>query len=860
MVFTYQSEAQAVFKSTLHRLDSLQKIANSLSGVERIDLQNTIAFGWFGFDNSKALQAALEAHSLSEKLGYDKGKAEALVYMGLYERLAGDSDKGISYIKQGVALAIKSGNVRIAGYGLVQLGNQYGAVGKDDSAFLAYKQSYQILSDSLYPAQLSSLYKNWAYYYIRRFEPEIAWKYLFKSLKIREILKDPLLQTDIYLAMAEQYMTESKFDEAATFIAKAEPIINNLGNDIETVYDYKYQKAVILMRQSKYNESLKLFNELKTHYREYTSKQGYAQLLSNIGYTLLDIGNYELSLANFFDALKIANENNYEHEKAKLSWQIGLVYHSLSQYDLAKEFANRCLIISEKNKYKIEYATGLNLLGLIYDATNKKDSALYFYTKALVLREEIKDPARIASTLNNIGTVLEEEKKYEQALRYQLRSLSIEQASKNQWGSASTLQALGRLYLKMRNFERSKASLDEAERIALKIHAKHTLLEVYPVMIEWYEVQGKLKESIVYYKKYDQLKDSVYSTSLSNRMASLQSEYTILQKNQEIEILNKDKALQERELEAQQSRVRQQRIIIFSGLLFLLLTAGGSYIIYVNYRKVRALNMKIQENSEEIQAQSEELQVSNQMIAQINEGLEEMVESRTKELKQAYKELDTFFYRSSHDFRRPLTTFMGLAEVAKITVNDVQALGLFEKVNETARGLDKMLIKLQSISDVGSTQLIYKEIYFGEIFNSVSDIFREEIKIKDIRITTQVEVSDTFTSYPGLIKIIVENLVENSITFSQPHKAIKLGAYSTEGGVNVEIEDSGYGIEAEYIDRIFDMYFRAHEQSRGNGLGLYIVKRVVEKLGGQINLTSTVGIGTTVRVYLPNQTRQVGSI
>jgi len=202
---------------------------------------------------------------------------------------------------------------------------------------------------------------------------------------------------------------------------------------------------------------------------------------------------------------------------------------------------------------------------------------------------------------------------------------------------------------------------------------------------------------------------------------------------------------------------------------------------------------------------------------------------------------------------------MGLAEVAKITITDTRALSLFEKVNETAKGLDKMLIKLQSISDVGSTQLIFKEVYFSEIFNSVSDVFREEIKAKDIRIIIRDEISDSFLSYPGLIKIITENLVENSINFSHPNTTIKLSASPVEGGVNLVIEDDGYGIDAEYTDRIFDMYFRAHERSKGNGLGLYIVKRVVEKLRGQIELSSTMGVGTIVRIFLPNHSTQLGN-
>jgi signal transduction histidine kinase len=372
-----------------------------------------------------------------------------------------------------------------------------------------------------------------------------------------------------------------------------------------------------------------------------------------------------------------------------------------------------------------------------------------------------------------------------------------------------------------------------------------------------YESLGDLKQSLVYYKRYDQMKDSIYSKSLTNRIASLQNEFMLVQKNQEIELLNKDKALRDQQLAVEQSKVQQQRIVIVLGSLFLVILGVGVYLTYKNYKKVTALNRTIQENNEEIQSQSEELQLSNQMIIQINDGLEEMVETRTNELKQAYKELDTFFYRASHDFRRPLTTFMGLAEVAKITVTDSQALGLFEKVNETARGLDKMLFKLQSISDVGSTHLIYKEIYFDEVLNSVSDIYRDELKEKDIRIAVTVDAKTAFTSYPGLIKVIIENLIENSIAFSYQHKTIQVRVGSVEDGVRIEIEDAGYGIEQEYHGRVFDMYFRGHERSKGNGLGLYIVKRVVEKLKGTITLTSAVGVGTTIKLFLPIHSQQM---
>jgi signal transduction histidine kinase len=196
---------------------------------------------------------------------------------------------------------------------------------------------------------------------------------------------------------------------------------------------------------------------------------------------------------------------------------------------------------------------------------------------------------------------------------------------------------------------------------------------------------------------------------------------------------------------------------------------------------------------------------------------------------------------------------MGLAEVAKVTVKDQAALELFEKVNETARNLDKMLLKLQSVSVAGSQELIYSEVLLDQIIQIELDNFRELIIQRAIRVLVDIKLEQPFHSYPVLVKFIIQNLLENSIAFCgtvQPY--VKLKAYQVANETVLEVSDNGQGIESTYLNRVFDMYFRANERSRGNGLGLYIVKKMVDKLNGRIELKSELGFGTTMWVYLPN--------
>src|SRR5258706_749418 len=341
----------------------------------------------------------------------------------------------------------------------------------------------------------------------------------------------------------------------------------------------------------------------------------------------------------------------------------------------------------------------------------------------------------------------------------------------------------------------------------------------------------------------------------------MQSIYQVEKKEQEITQLDQQKKVQEKELVSHRTLASQQRFIITLSLVTIVLLLVAGIVVYrysleksKDNKSLQKLNCEVNEQKVEIQAQSKELVEASETIANINKELELKIESRTSELKQAYKELDTFFYRASHDFRRPITTFMGLAGVAKVTVKDPISLELFEKVNETASSLDKMLYKLQSISDVGSQQMVFNEVFLKELTEEVLDGFNKMIKQKKIAVKLDMQEQTPLVSYPAMVKIIIENLVENAIHFAGIESPfINIKAIVKAETATIEVEDNGQGIMDEYQSRIFEMYFRANEHSKGNGLGLYIAKKAVEKLSGQIHFKTRHGVGTLFKVEHSNR-------
>lgn len=871
-------------------LDSLRTAAATTTGIAKVDALNRFAFRLILSDPKRAEEITNEAVRLSHELAYQKGVAEALVYQGLCQQLR--SSNGLPVIKKGISSAEKIGEKGIEGYGWIQIGNLYRNKSKFDSAQVAYSKAYMVLRDSAHAWQLSVLYRNLARYYALQYDTKREFKYLMRSLAIRQYLSDKVLQTDIYLLLSKWHLEQSNATTAKQYLTLAEKNAP-ADNVVEIRKLLQYQRANLLFRDGNYTDALKLLQEVKEFYFSINNIQQYCSLLLDLAEVLEELGNFDISLKNSFDAAALAEKNGYLQEQMRGELLIARNYYRIKQTAQAAKFAAKALAAAEKNNFKFEQATALNLRGLILKAEKKYDLAITQFQDALTIRQTIGDKKGIGTTLANIGECYEGLGNLKQALAIHFQSLQIKDSISHQSGLAWTYFDLANTYAKLRDAKNAINYLEKAEKKSRQIKSGVILASVYKVRRDLYQSLGQNEEALKFSIMYESLNDSILNTSLTNRIMSMQSAYELDQKSQEIELLNKTQQLQRDQIALQKSRIRQQEIIIISSIIGLALLAALAYISYIFFKRTTKLNLRLKdanqqlhianrtlsekqeeiqaqaeelteantslthlnkelaEKTEELAAQSEELRESNELITHLNQNLEEKVALRTRELTQAYQELDTFFYRSSHDFRRPLTTFMGLAEVAKITVKDENALNLFDKVRDTAVNLDRMLMKLQSISNVGVDQLNFKKVLIHtEVYNSI-DTYKNELRQTNFQVDVQVPDDLEIVSYATFIKIILDNVIENAIKFRSRIPQLKVHAMRKDGGILITVSDNGIGVEEVYKARVFEMFFRGSELSKGNGLGLYIVKRAVERLKGMVHFYSEYQKGSAVTIWLP---------
>ena len=834
-----------------NEIDSLKEaLEETNDNQNRVDILNELSSAIYDTDVTEGFKYASDAYDDATAIKYDRGRRKALDLMSFRYITSGDFQEALKYLRQATTLNTTEDD--LVGYGYVMTANVYRSLAKYDSARYFYNRAITLLES--YPKSLYQAYafKSLARLMVIQWNNREAETYFKKAQDIYTHLGYQRGIAEIWFALSDVSKNMTDYQLAETYQAKGCEIANKIKADYLILVCYKNQ-GDYYFHLGEYLKSLDVLFKGMEILKTKEQPQLLASVYFQLGEVYEELGQHDVSLKYYFDALKIWERIGVKYEMAKLYSEVGWIYKNQLNFAQAKVYMEKSLAIRQEIKDDHGISNSYNVLGVLYYQEGKYEKALALLEKALDIRKRIVHREGVSASIFNIARVYEDLGQYAKALDYQFDALEIDERIGNKQGLSISYNSIGQLYTKAGNFPEAFRYLTKAKELSQQTGSKILIMNNRLQFSQFYEAKGDLAKALEFHKSYTQLNDSIYSEGNALKLAEMHALYQVEQKNQEISFLNQEKEIQQNQILLQRSQIGQQRTIIIAGLIGLILICFFAFKIYQYTLRLRRANREILEQQDEIQTQSEELIEANHTIANINRDLETKIEERTSDLRQAYKELDTFFYRASHDFRRPLTTFLGLAEVANITVKDAYALELFAKVKETASNLDKMLIKLQSISDVGAQQLVYRDVMVKEIVDNVLDSFSTDINERNIRMVTDIDLHEPFYSYPAMIKTIVENLVENAIFFSRREEAVvRIAVFKQGTNVVFEVEDNGQGIDQIYQERIFDMYFRGNDKSKGNGLGLYIVKKGHRETQRTDHLSLRCGEkGALFQVFLP---------
>jgi signal transduction histidine kinase len=509
---------------------------------------------------------------------------------------------------------------------------------------------------------------------------------------------------------------------------------------------------------------------------------------------------------------------------------------------------------------KFQKMSVYNTIALANYALKQFDIAIINYEKAEAIAKEINNEFWIGLINGNKAVVLKDLGHTQEAIKSIMADYTTSKKFKV-WGSAGmAATGLCEIYLSMNNVKMAARYLDSAKvlfaRESDKVSRRKAMASYYRTYSLYQSAVGNFAGAYKALNQHVYLRDSLSQEQESLNLAKVKASYDLDQKQTEIELLTKNN-------EIQQERIRSQRTIFIATLVGLILLVILVINLIYNYRRqrniaklIRVQHDEIEMKNTELEAQSAKLQENNQYIQSLNAQLEQKVMERTHELELANQELDTFLYRSSHDMRRPITTLLGLNQVARYVINDSNSVVvLFDKVVETARSMDSMLFKMQMMYELNKTDLPLEPVNINQLIHDSVRYFESDFEKYSITHHITIPHDIVILSNMALLQIIFRNVIENSILFrkTQPgaQPFIDVNILNLNDTIEITVADNGIGVEERYQSQLFDLYFRASQASKGNGLGLYLVKKAVAKLNGSIELISDYGIGTTITMKVP---------
>lgn len=448
-------------------------------------------------------------------------------------------------------------------------------------------------------------------------------------------------------------------------------------------------------------------------------------------------------------------------------------------------------------------------LGSIFESEGQNDSAWIYYNKSLEKNIEAKSDLGKALCYSHFGELYEKDGKYDLAIAEHEKAYLMGLEGKvDKWHWLNSHLNLARIYIKQGKLYQASALLTEAETVAMESRSRDHLADIYLLQHNVHEGNGRWGKALEAYKKSQTYKDSIVSEKNLVQIQNERVQFEYERRQQEIEAINSS-FQQEKKLRS----IVTIAIIIIAFLSFIAICAL-LYMLKMRKKKQQAL-----------------LQLD---------------EVRT-----------TFFTNITHEFRTPLTIIIGYAERLR---NGDTGKSELEDIGRTVvhhgKNLLSLINQILDLSKMKSSRNAL-EYHNGNIVGHIHTLvesMRELTRNKNILlIFSPVNQSIIMDFIPDYITKILSNLISNAIKFTANEGRVYITADVEADKFILKVADSGMGIAYNEIPHIFDVFYQGEtgKLNAGTGVGLSLIKQLVESMNGEIEVVSATNEGSVFTITLP---------
>ncbi len=620
--------------------------------------------------------------------------------------------------------------------------------------------------------------------------------------------------------LANPFLYTSQYDSARWYTEQALLIQKALHDETAQAVSYATLGNVAML-QGEMETAISYHELARQRYEAAGKLQGVALCLANIGSIDVQIGNYQEALKLLQEASQIFEEQQNPAYQSTCLMGIGDVYHYQGENEKALLNYQAALELREALGMQYGIAEILGKIGTVYSAQEKVEEALGAYQRSQSIAEKIGDPRRQATSLANIGSLLKTQGKVNEALTYFEKSLDIQDRFDSDLELGTVLLEMARIYREQGRLGEAARTAQRGLSISESIQDLRTQSDFASLLYLTYKESGDVRQALAMNELYYELQDSLNREE--NQRAIFEFEYQ--QKALEDSLSNLQR-IKDTELEYQQ-QLSQRNYLIFAALGLLVLGLLG-FFYFRNQQRIRIREKEL--TLQEEQAKQAQL-----------------------------RELDTlknrFFTNISHEFRTPLTVILGMADQLPAPQDQERSL-----IRRNGRRLLRLINQLLDLARLESHELRFHWVrgdmvgylrYLTESFQSLAEERQIELKV-------ETDISELVMDHDAeKIQDIVYNLLSNALKFTPQGGRIGMHiSRELSGGAQVlrcTISDTGPGIPTKELPYVFDRFYQGSvaQNESSTGVGLALVKTLLEKMGGNIMVESEIGKGAAFSFTLP---------
>ena len=774
---------------------------------------------------------------------------------------------------------------------------------KPADALATAEKAIALAQESGNQKELATAYNNKGFIVMRMSDFDVAKDYFQKAFTINTNLKYENGIADSYCNMGTLLMYRCVYDSAKNYLFTAIHLYEKTQNKNGLADANYYLAGVYWFLRNLKNMNLCL--EKALHLYEQTGNE------NGMAVSMTSLGAMELSLYNVNKGLDLLRKGKELNEKNSNVFGLGqnylamgIFFNNQSNYLKAIESYHQALRLHESIGWKPDqvaalanigtcYGTGLNQhqKGLDYDMkgldllkplNNKSYVAqMYFkmsehysglkqYNKAIECLNQTlnytiqyKDSFLLSACYTSLGKTYNKVEKYEQAIPMFQKVLALDKIIDPNVGVIYDMFYMTNSILKANDATLIKAGINPTEKnaLAIKYLQQGIVLgkrigdlglerDALFQLSSFYEKQNDLGKSLDYYKQYDILKDTILNRENAKYLASVQMQYDSEKKEQQIELLSKDKVIQEKEINKQKTA----RNAFIAGFILVLLLIGVT--LNRNRLKQKA-NRELSTSLEQLKQTQKQLIQSEKMasLGELTAGIAHEIQNPLNFVNNFSEVNKELLFELKNEINK------GNTEEVDAIVDDV--ISNEEKINHHGKRADAIVKGMLQHSRSSSSKKEPTDI------NALADEYLRlayhGLRAKDKSFNSTMKTNfdtniDNINIIPQDIGRVILNLITNAFYVVDEKKKSGIADYQPtvsvstkklENSVEIRVVDNGNGIPQKILDKIFQPFFTTKPTGQGTGLGLSLSYDIVKAHGGELTVETKEGEGSEFSIQLP---------